>query len=994
MYAQPPAITSIFERSFTHDQIKINSFKLGELNSGRMYPTSLPEQREDRSSWNTPRPEPLSLSEQQKRGPYGIPPPDRSVGDESARPEISPRTTNGERLPPLSSLFSSTQAPLPARSPYSNPSPTFKPRSPESSVRKASSNHLDQLPWDSSYHRPRSEPSGQYPFNQQSPHSVSSDRLPPPPRSVLDHRKPESPGYVDAADYREAQYGRSSASSVRFSPGSESSYRGYFPPMPKDATSPYGHPRDLKTSPHIQLHEPEMRHSYAGSPQSHTLRNPYHQAPSNALSSGPTSPKDTLGPKIWTGTHFLPRFVRQAEVPGEGICYFYDDGTHCKTVIDGEPVNAHWGVTKAGKPRKRLAIACITCREKKIKCDPDYPRCVQCDKFGRVCKFKNAPRGGQGSPETPPADSEDTVTRSVSQLSELDGNKAEKRDHYTPYHPGQQSPGSEIDENAAKRHRSAYDAYIPVKTDRADGHYNQVRYPAHQQLPSPSLNYRSVDWCTRQATENPFETNEALSFDLLDNFFTNTSCTTYRFLPEPHFRTWVADRSIRKSPQDIMLMYGLLALATVFSTADGAKLRGEEFAAVCRCAAEGSEFSLHLVQSKLLLSLYYVATNKYHESLDFSGSAVRVATWLGLNVELGESEKGSNTTIFNLDRVGYAECRRRTFWSCYIMDHFSTFCNGHLNTINPKDIFLRYPTTTKNFESLTEAGAPFFVPSGALAQSSLKDVGITAYMINILSIWGDIRDYNYRASKSANAAVTEPFSAFYASTIARLEGWRASLLPSAENTIENLDAAVMEGSMGSFVSLHALYHVSYANLHRYGQFDSVTTPSLKTSLRTTFEHANAILDLGQNMASRSVRRPTSPAASTKFSSPYFGFIIVNAIDILSAKGRLADITIFQARIDGASKVVDELAGFWHSGRLQQLQITERLEALVALPLLTNGWNAANSTSVGLRAADDAVLDAERGTFEMRNSINPLSGRGARDNVYSATFEAWEDALKQ
>ncbi|KAJ1329495.1 white-opaque regulator 2 [Microdochium nivale] len=107
--------------------------------------------------------------------------------------------------------------------------------------------------------------------------------------------------------------------------------------------------------------------------------------------------KDGLGPKIWTGTHFLPRFLRQSDVPGEGLCYFYDDGTHCKTVIDGEQVNAHWGVTKAGKPRKRLAIACLTCREKKIKCDPDFPRCVQCEKFGRVCRFKNAPRGGHNT---------------------------------------------------------------------------------------------------------------------------------------------------------------------------------------------------------------------------------------------------------------------------------------------------------------------------------------------------------------------------------------------------------------------------------------------------------------------------------------------------------------------------------------------------------------------------------------------------------------------
>ncbi|ROW08897.1 hypothetical protein VMCG_02865 [Cytospora schulzeri] len=105
--------------------------------------------------------------------------------------------------------------------------------------------------------------------------------------------------------------------------------------------------------------------------------------------------KDGLGPKIWTGTHFLPRFVRAAELPGEGLCYFYDDGSHCKTVIDGEAVNAHWGVTKAGKPRKRLAIACVTCREKKIKCDPDYPR----------------PRGGghgNTSPTTPTIEHEES----------------------------------------------------------------------------------------------------------------------------------------------------------------------------------------------------------------------------------------------------------------------------------------------------------------------------------------------------------------------------------------------------------------------------------------------------------------------------------------------------------------------------------------------------------------------------------------------------------
>ena len=86
----------------------------------------------------------------------------------------------------------------------------------------------------------------------------------------------------------------------------------------------------------------------------------------------------------------LPRFIGEVDVPGEGPSWFYEDGTTCRKVIDGEPVNAQWGVTKAGKPRKRLAIACTTCREKKIKCDPAEPKCVQCEKFGRECRFATA----------------------------------------------------------------------------------------------------------------------------------------------------------------------------------------------------------------------------------------------------------------------------------------------------------------------------------------------------------------------------------------------------------------------------------------------------------------------------------------------------------------------------------------------------------------------------------------------------------------------------
>ncbi|KAI9685908.1 MAG: hypothetical protein M1822_004186 [Bathelium mastoideum] len=88
-----------------------------------------------------------------------------------------------------------------------------------------------------------------------------------------------------------------------------------------------------------------------------------------------------------------PACIGQREIEGEGTCWVFADGSYYRTVVDGEPVNPDWGLTKAGKARKRLAQACLTCREKKIKCEPGFPKCTQCEKSGKTCR-----RASSGSP--------------------------------------------------------------------------------------------------------------------------------------------------------------------------------------------------------------------------------------------------------------------------------------------------------------------------------------------------------------------------------------------------------------------------------------------------------------------------------------------------------------------------------------------------------------------------------------------------------------------
>ena len=87
-----------------------------------------------------------------------------------------------------------------------------------------------------------------------------------------------------------------------------------------------------------------------------------------------------------TGSDNRGSYIGVQEVPGEGAYYVYEGGQRIPTHVDGEQVNPAWGLTKANKPRKRLALACLDCREKKIKCEPGVSSCLQCEKAKRVCR--------------------------------------------------------------------------------------------------------------------------------------------------------------------------------------------------------------------------------------------------------------------------------------------------------------------------------------------------------------------------------------------------------------------------------------------------------------------------------------------------------------------------------------------------------------------------------------------------------------------------------
>lgn len=152
--------------------------------------------------------------------------------------------------------------------------------------------------------------------------------------------------------------------------------------------SPFGNFPD-RGRDSLELHPERPRHSSNGLLLSNGAPSPHSPAlpdESSYRTQAAASYRQGRIAHPVAGTETHGKYLGIEEVSGEGKFHVYADGHRIPTQVDGEQVNPAWGLTKANKPRKRLALACLDCREKKIKCEPGTVNCLQCEKAMRPCR--------------------------------------------------------------------------------------------------------------------------------------------------------------------------------------------------------------------------------------------------------------------------------------------------------------------------------------------------------------------------------------------------------------------------------------------------------------------------------------------------------------------------------------------------------------------------------------------------------------------------------
>ncbi|KAG0220708.1 hypothetical protein BGX31_010687 [Mortierella sp. GBA43] len=133
---------------------------------------------------------------------------------------------------------------------------------------------------------------------------------------------------------------------------------------------------------------------------------------------------------------------------------------------------------------------------------------------------------------------------------------------------------------------------------------------------------------------------------------------------------------------------------------------------------------METVQALLLLSIQQMGVCENHRAWLYVGMAIRMALDLGLNRELPEQDRSR-------DR-GRAELRRRTWWSCYVVERLVCAGLGRPLTITLQECQTAFPRDDYSLGELTET---------TISNRQPTLISDFVHLIALLRIQGDILEF-------------------------------------------------------------------------------------------------------------------------------------------------------------------------------------------------------------------------------------------------------------
>lgn len=438
------------------------------------------------------------------------------------------------------------------------------------------------------------------------------------------------------------------------------------------------------------------------------------------------------------------------------------------------------------KPQKmvRSSIACARCRRSKVKCVNNgvHSVCKACQSANRDCTYPNP--GSASAPKRPEAPA------GIKQEGESGESK--------------------------KRVRKVEDT----------GRRNSQR-PSEDVLDSPLLTKKVWD-------------------ELYELFKLHFS-TEMPFLHPPTFRNRMRQAAYPRDPntptaeieEGRVLLLGVLTLTARFhpglvahhSPNGDDPLAASEFYATPLAAAFGptirniSTLSLENIQALLMLGLYEWGQTRGLSAWLYVGLAIRLAFSMGLAFE--DDPDNDPSSVASNRQAGSPredaiekEVRRRTLWSCFIMDRMLAAGKFRPTMISSEKLRVQLPCSDDQFLFVHDVRTGFLTTdwldnaSSQQQQSSGHDDGVLSRYIRLVEIFGRLSEYSYAGGRRTEKLPPWDESTHFFKLRQELGEFHDALPPSLTFTKANLSAHIEKRNATTYASLHTLYSLCLIMLHR------------------------------------------------------------------------------------------------------------------------------------------------------------------------------------
>lgn len=472
--------------------------------------------------------------------------------------------------------------------------------------------------------------------------------------------------------------------------------------------------------------------------------------------------------------------------------------------------------TKAGKERKRLPLACIACRRKKIRCSGEKPACKHCLRSRIPCVYKVTTR--KAAPRT-------------DYMAMLDKRLKRMEDRVIKLIPKESLP------SVANVGRSVVKPAIPgapPKTpttkkriaDEAFGNDLDDWSKSKGTDPAAGLASRSNDSDDNKLLTEGAESlpSKEIQEHLAEVYFDYVYGQSYPLLHKPSFM-----RKLAAGKVPPVLMLAMCAISARFSThpqlrTEPCFLRGDNWGERAREIAlkryDSPNITILIVY--LLLGLHEFGTCQGGRSWMFGGMAQRMAYALQLHKETEYDPLVSEADRKPLSATD-REIRRRTMWSCFLMDRFNSSGTDRPLFVHEQYIEVQLPVKEHLYlheihaptENL-EGNVPNPVPpdSGQLANPR-DNMGVSAYTIRLVCIWGKLIKYMNLGGKEREAEPMWSSQSIHHAIKKEAKEFRDALPEMLVYTPENLKSHAIGKTANSFLYLHILWQQIMLFMHRF-----------------------------------------------------------------------------------------------------------------------------------------------------------------------------------